>query len=73
MLLFILKMPEWLGISNMSNASHTLANWEWSFQHFGNSSYNHMGIMTSEARAIYAWLLSLSIFPDDGSFMPLKC
>ena len=24
----LLKMPEWLGISDMSNVSHTLANWE---------------------------------------------
>ena len=35
-LLIILKMPQWLGISDMSSISHTLAKWELSFQHFSS-------------------------------------
>ena len=31
------KMPEWLGISDMSSISHTLAKWELSFQRFGST------------------------------------
>ena len=37
----ILKVPEWLGISDMSSVLHTLANWELSFQPFSSIQLQH--------------------------------